>query len=177
MIKSISFRSSLVGLLFAASWPSRCTTNNATDAKSLETKAISSAPTPRVGSASAVLNGNMYLFSGRGGIDMAPIEEHGAVWCFDPASSSWSKITPADSSAPYPPARSYHCSTSDGKDTLFLHAGCPASGRLSDLWMFNVHDCTWSQAPDAPAPHRGGTYGGRAGGGPATELNWCGYGV
>ncbi|CAN9358963.1 unnamed protein product [Alternaria alternata] len=127
------------------------------DAKSLETKAISSAPTPRVGSASAVLNGNMYLFSGRGGIDMAPIVEHGAVWCFDPASSAWSKIMPADSSAPYPPARSYHCSTSDGKDTLFLHAGCPASGRLSDLWMFNVHDCTWSQAPDAPAPHRGGT--------------------
>ena len=157
MIKSISFRSSLVGLLFAASWPSRCTTNNATDPKSLETKAISSAPTPRVGSASAVLNGNMYLFSGRGGIDMAPIEEHGAVWCFDPASSAWSKIMPADSSVPYPPARSYHCSTSDGKDTLFLHAGCPASGRLSDLWMFNVHDCTWSQAPDAPAPHRGGT--------------------
>lgn len=88
---------------------------------------------------------------------MAPIEEHGAVWCFDPASSAWSKIMPADSSATYPPARSYHCSTSDGKDTFFLHAGCPASGRLSDLWMFNVHNCTWSQAPDAPAPHRGGT--------------------
>ncbi|KAI4701292.1 hypothetical protein J4E81_003032 [Alternaria sp. BMP 2799] len=127
------------------------------DAKRLETKSVSSAPSPRVGSASAVLNGKMYLFSGRGGIDMAPIEEDGAVWCFDPSSSAWSKIMPADSSAPYPPARSYHCSTSDGKDTFFLHAGCPASGRLSDLWMFNINERTWKQAPDAPAPHRGGT--------------------
>jgi N-acetylneuraminic acid mutarotase len=98
----------------------------------------------------------MYLFSGRGGTDMAPIEEDGAVWSFDPRSSSWSKITPADSSAPVPPARSYHCSTSDGKNTFFLHAGCPAKGRLSDLWKFNVSDRIWTQAPDAPAPQRGG---------------------
>ncbi|KAI1524684.1 kelch repeat protein [Pyrenophora tritici-repentis] len=98
----------------------------------------------------------MYIFSGRGGVDMAPVEEDGAVWCFNPKSSSWSKISPVDSSKPYPPARSYHCSTSDGKDTLFIHAGCPANGRLSDLWKFNIHERTWTQAPDAPAPHRGG---------------------
>ncbi|KAF1943491.1 galactose oxidase [Clathrospora elynae] len=127
------------------------------DAPSLETKSVPSAPSARVGSASAVLNGKMYLFSGRGGINMAPIEEDGAVWCFDPESSSWSKITPADSSAPYPPARSYHSSTSDGQDTLFVHAGCPANGRLSDLCKFNVKDRTWIQMPDAPGPQRGGT--------------------
>jgi hypothetical protein len=99
----------------------------------------------------------MYIFSGRGGTDMAPIEEGGAVWCFDPASSSWSCITPASSSAAYPPARSYHSSTSDGKDSFFLHAGCPEKGRLSDLWTFDVNNRTWTQAPDAPAPQRGGT--------------------
>lgn len=126
------------------------------NATNLETKSASSAPSPRVGSASAVLNGKMHLFSGRGGVDMAPIEEQGAMWCYDPASSSWTKITPADSSAPYPPARSYHCSTSDGKETFFLHAGCPAKGRLSDLWMFNINSCTWTQAPDAPGSQRGG---------------------
>lgn len=99
----------------------------------------------------------MYLFSGRGGIDMAPIEEHGAVWCYDPARSSWEKVMPANSSEPYPPARSYHCSTSDGSETFFLHAGCPAKGRLSDLWMFDINNRTWTQAPDAPGPQRGGT--------------------
>ncbi|EUC30065.1 hypothetical protein COCCADRAFT_104801 [Bipolaris zeicola 26-R-13] len=126
------------------------------NATNLETKSASSAPSPRVGSASAVLNGKMHLFSGRGGIDMAPIEEQGAVWCYDPTSSSWTKITPADSSAPFPPARSYHCSTSDGKETFFLHAGCPEKGRLSDLWMFNINNRTWTQAPDAPGSQRGG---------------------
>lgn len=99
----------------------------------------------------------MYLFSGRGGTDMAPIEEDGAVWAFDPTQSSWTKTTPVDSSAPYPPARSYHCSTSDGKKAFFVHAGCPAKGRLSDLWKFDVDERSWTQAPDAPAPQRGGT--------------------
>lgn len=109
----------------------------------------------RVGTASAVLNGKMYLFSGRGGTEMVPVDEEGAVWSFDP-SSWWSFIKPADASKPYPPARSYHCATSDGKNTFFIHAGCPEEGRLSDLWIFDVSNQTWTQAPDAPGPQRGG---------------------
>jgi len=127
------------------------------DATDFETRSSASAPSPRVGSASAVINGKVYLFSGRGGTDMAPIEEDGAVWSLDPTDASWLKITPADTSAPYPPARSYHCSTSDGQSTFYLHAGCPANGRLSDLWKFDVSSRTWTQLPDAPAPQRGGT--------------------
>lgn len=88
---------------------------------------------------------------------MAPVEENGAVWAYHPTQASWSELKPADSSKPYPPARSYHCATSDGKNTFFIHAGCPAKGRLSDLWKFDVSGQTWTQAPDAPAPHRGGT--------------------
>jgi hypothetical protein len=99
----------------------------------------------------------MYLFSGRGGADMSPIEEDGSVWEFSPDTSSWTKLSPADSSKPYPPARSYHCSTSDGQSAFFLHAGCPKDGRLSDLWTFDVSSRTWTQLPDAPAPHRGGS--------------------
>lgn len=98
----------------------------------------------------------MYLFSGRGGTDMAPIEEMGTVWSFNPVSSSWSSIKPQDLSKPYPPARSYHCSTSDGQNSIFVHAGCPSKGRLSDLWKFNVSDQTWTRLADAPAPQRGG---------------------
>lgn len=88
---------------------------------------------------------------------MAPVEEHGAVWSFDPTSTTWTMLKPADTSAPYPPARSYHCAASDGAKTFFIHAGCPEKGRLSDLWVFNVESRTWTQGADAPAPQRGGT--------------------
>lgn len=97
----------------------------------------------------------MYIFSGRGGVDMAPVEEAGAVWSFDPASPEWTYIKPADSSKLYPPARSYHASCSDGS-SFYLHAGCPKKGRLSDLWKFDVSDRSWTQLPDAPGPQRGG---------------------
>jgi len=123
----------------------------------LDTKSFDTAPSPRVGTASAVANGNMYIFSGRGGVDMAPVEENGAVWSYDLARSSWTQLDPADKSQPYPPARSYHCSTSDGQNTLFIHAGCPQKGRLSDLWKFDISRSTWTQAADAPGPQRGGT--------------------
>lgn len=115
-----------------------------------------SAPTPRVGSASAVVGSKIYFFSGRGGTAMKPIEEDGALWVLDTASSSWSSIVPKDTSGSIPPARSYHCMTSDGQTTVFLHAGCPESGRLSDLWSFDITSNTWKKLADAPAPQRGG---------------------
>jgi hypothetical protein len=87
---------------------------------------------------------------------MAPIEEDGAVWEFDPSSSSWSSIKPAESTKPHPPARSYHCSASDGEGAFYLHAGCPEKGRLSDLWKFDVSERSWTQLPEAPGPQRGG---------------------
>jgi hypothetical protein len=99
----------------------------------------------------------MYLFSGRGGTEMAPIEEDGAMWEFDPSNSSWSCLKPSESSKPYPPARSYHCSTTDGEGAVYLHAGCPEKGRLNDLWRFDVSERTWTQLLDAPGPQRGGT--------------------
>ncbi|KAF1955272.1 galactose oxidase [Byssothecium circinans] len=126
------------------------------DAPHLTTKSVSSAPSPRVGSSSVALNSRIYLFSGRGGVKMTSIEEQGAIWCYDPEQSSWSLIKPADAEKPYPPGRSYHCATHDGKNAIFIHAGCPANGRLSDLWKFDLSTRTWTKAPDAPAPQRGG---------------------
>lgn len=67
---------------------------------------------------------------------MAPIEEAGAFWVLDPTSGVWIQVKPADSQAPYLAGCSYHALTRDGKDTIFLHAGCPARGRLNDLWTF-----------------------------------------
>lgn len=122
-----------------------------------ETKGTSEAPSPRVGTASATLDGKIYLFSGRGGVAMAPIEEHGAMWVLDRLPMKWTKLAPSDPSKPYPAARSYHSSTSDNEGTIFIHAGCPESGRLEDLWSFHPSTCTWTQLADAPAPARGGT--------------------
>ncbi|RHZ55083.1 hypothetical protein CDV55_102501 [Aspergillus turcosus] len=115
----------------------------------------SQVPSPRVGSASTTLHQKIYLFSGRGGLAMAPIDEAGAVWEFNPQTSAWTLITAA--SATHPPARSYHCMTSDGNDTLYLHAGCPESGRLSDLWAFRLSTREWTPLASAPEPARGGT--------------------
>jgi hypothetical protein len=88
---------------------------------------------------------------------MAPVEEYGAVWMLDPSNMKWTSLSPSDSSKPFPPARSYHCSTSNNNDKIFVHAGCPESGRLGDLWSFQPSSCTWAQLADAPGPPRGGT--------------------
>lgn len=88
---------------------------------------------------------------------MAPVDEAGAVWAYTPSTHTWTQLQPSDSSAPVPPPRSYHTSTSDGARTFYVHAGCPAAGRLSDLWAFDVETREWRQLPDAPGPKRGGT--------------------
>ncbi|EHY56929.1 hypothetical protein HRR83_001991 [Exophiala dermatitidis] len=117
-------------------------------------------PQPRVGHAATTLRGKIYIFSGRSGVAMAPIEEHGSFWVFDPTQNSWSRLTPKDPDAPYPQGRSYHALTAaddDSQNTIFLHAGCPESGRLHDLWSFDVSNRTWRELPSAPGPERGGT--------------------
>ncbi|KAK7520618.1 hypothetical protein IWZ03DRAFT_393333 [Phyllosticta citriasiana] len=120
-------------------------------------KSEGTSPSPRVGTAAISLKDELFLFSGRGGEAMAPIEERGALWAFDASSTKWSLITPANSEAPFPPARSYHALGSDGHGTIFLHAGCPEAGRLSDLWSFTLSTRSWKKLADAPAPPRGGT--------------------
>lgn len=104
------------------------------------------------------------MFSGRGGPSMSPIEEDGSVWELEPSSSTtatttttWSILSPADADAPRPVGRSYHGLTSDGQDSLYLHAGCPETGRLADLWAFSVSRRSWRPLAAAPGPARGGT--------------------
>ncbi|RDW57511.1 hypothetical protein BP6252_13771 [Coleophoma cylindrospora] len=133
------------------------------DMKSSETPSITEVkdttvtPSARVGTASATLNGKVYLFSGRGGEAMVPIEEQGAVWELNPSTTTWTLLQPADPSQPFPPARSYHCSTSNNEDKIYIHAGCPESGRLRDLWSFQPSSRTWTLLSEAPGPQRGGT--------------------
>jgi hypothetical protein len=87
---------------------------------------------------------------------MSPIEENGALWTYDVDASKWSLVKPAENDAPFPEGRSYHAISNDGRETIFIHAGCPEKGRLCDLWSFNITKRTWTKLQDAPEPARGG---------------------
>lgn len=87
---------------------------------------------------------------------MKPIEEKGTLWRYDVISNAWSDVSPADPARPYPAGRSYHCTTTDKKSKIYVHAGCPESGRLADLWAFDIPSRTWVEFPAAPGPARGG---------------------
>lgn len=111
------------------------------DNASLDTiRATASAPQPRVGSAATALAEKVDIFSGRGGIEMAPLEEHGKLWVFDATSSEWSSLQPSAPKAPYPEGRSYHAMTSNGTDTIYVHAGCPEKGRLTRSQELGVQE-------------------------------------
>ncbi|WWC64336.1 uncharacterized protein I303_106946 [Kwoniella dejecticola CBS 10117] len=113
-------------------------------------------PEPRVGHVARVIDGKIYVFGGRGGPAMTPLDEAGAVHVFDPSASSWTTLS--TSSTSYPCARSYHCATNSGQQ-LIVHAGCgdASTGRLRDTWTFDVSTSEWTQLPDAPGDPRGGT--------------------
>ncbi|GMK59899.1 hypothetical protein CspeluHIS016_0901160 [Cutaneotrichosporon spelunceum] len=110
------------------------------------------APPLRVGHAAAAIGQRIFLFGGRGGSAMEPLEEQGTVYEFDTATSSWRKHTP---SGAYPAARSYHCATAT-PDAFVIHAGCGVGPRLSDVWSFSPSSGNWTQLPDAPGVGRGG---------------------
>ena len=133
-------------------------------------------PSPRVGHTANAIGSKIYVFGGRGGKAMQPLEENGRIWVYDIKLSSWTFLDPVKGSA-YPAARSYHASAatsnprksdqdhngnpaksddSDVHGTIFVHGGCPASGRVADVWAFDTQARTWSQYPDAPGPARGG---------------------
>ena len=85
---------------------------------------------------------------------MKPLEEDGAVHAFHPPTATWTKLAPT--SKVFPSPRSYHAGTVTPTH-LVIHAGCPASGRVNDTWIFDVASRAWSQLPDAPGEGRGGT--------------------
>lgn len=77
-------------------------------------------PAPRVGHATAVIGTRIFLFGGRGGPDMQPLEERGRVFVYHTKTHLWSYLDPylptaepatpafADKRQHYPAPRSYH---------------------------------------------------------------------
>lgn len=135
-------------------------------------------PTARVGHTANAIGHRIYVFGGRGGKAMEPLAESGRIWVFDTMTAQWSFLNPPEGSI-YPEPRSYHASSATAHPlqtsleqlescfdplpvdmsthgTIFIHAGCPAKGRLGDLWAFDVASSTWTKFPDPPGPARGG---------------------
>lgn len=91
----------------------------ATDAGSSTPKTPAApAPVPeaRVGHATAVIGSRIFVFGGRGGADMKPLDEGGRVWVFDTRTHVWLHLDPVPavkggSIVPHPPPRSEHCAT------------------------------------------------------------------
>ena len=136
-------------------------------------------PAARVGHTANAIGDRIYVFGGRGGKAMEPLAEDGRVWVFDTMAAKWDFLDPSEGSS-FPVPRSYHASAStahplhvskeelesrfdplpvdmNSHGTIFVHGGCPTTGRLGDLWAFDVASRTWSQYPDPPSPARGGS--------------------
>ncbi|KAI5449743.1 hypothetical protein NCC49_004108 [Naganishia albida] len=108
-------------------------------------------PSPRVGSYLTHSDDSLYLWGGRESKEMTPSDA--SLWVYDIPSDEWKQLS---SKGDVPEERSYHCMAVSGND-LYLHAGCPAKGRLESLHSLNLATLQWQARAPAPAPGRGGT--------------------
>eukprot|EP00850_Spirogloea_muscicola_P021734 SM000260S09930 [mRNA] locus=s260:29478:31061:+ [translate_table: standard] len=100
-------------------------------------------PCPRVGVAAAAVGPKLLVFGGRD----EGHAELGEAYAFDTATGTWQLLA---SGAASPPARSYHslAAGSDGK-RVYTFGGCGESGRLNDLWVYDVDAGSWRQLPSS----------------------------
>ncbi|KAF7318475.1 Kelch repeat containing protein [Mycena chlorophos] len=133
----------------------------------LEDGSISAAPTqdkrpsPRVGAAIAYDSrpGNeaLYVWGGRESQDMTPCDL--TLWKYAPKERKWESVATAEAANADTAVegRSYHAMCLAAGE-LYLHAGCPAKGRLASLHSLALDkSSTWTDLPSSPAPARGGT--------------------
>ncbi|KAF4124323.1 Kelch motif [Geosmithia morbida] len=93
-------------------------------ASEVKETADANVPAPRVGHATATIGSRIFMFGGRGGPDMKPLDEAGRVWVFDTRSHTWSHLDPVPAVKggtiiPHPSARSYHCATATDRPRDF----------------------------------------------------------
>ncbi|KZT72908.1 galactose oxidase [Daedalea quercina L-15889] len=114
-------------------------------------------PVARVGPSMVVKDDALYIWGGRGGVDMAPLDPGQAgVWRGELTAGqghvAWDHISAEGGPEP----RSYH-TTAIINGKMYIHAGCPTTGRLSDLHSFDIASQQWQTLAPAPEPPRGGT--------------------
>jgi hypothetical protein len=108
-------------------------------------------PAPRVGHATAVIGSRIFLFGGRGGPDMKPLQEAGRVWVYDTRSHSWSHLDPVPAVkggaiVPQPSPRSHHCATATDRPRDF-----PVPAAASQTWkQWALGDVSKTGIPQDP---------------------------
>jgi hypothetical protein len=114
-------------------------------------------PGPRIAASMVAVGPQLFLYGGRTGIDMGEGAKSD-LYVFDTPSHQWQPVA-VSADSPQPPARSYHAMAADpGSGKLYVFGGCGSSGRLSDLWAYDINSATWQQLPSSDAvAARGGS--------------------
>ncbi|OLN85888.1 Nitrile-specifier protein 5 [Colletotrichum chlorophyti] len=109
-----------------------------------EASQLGDVPASRVGHATAVIGSRIFLFGGRGGPDMTPLDEGGRVWVFDTRNNAWSYLDPRPpapgvTNLPMPSPRSYHSAAATDRPRDFA----PKHPRRHQGWK------EWAQGDSA----------------------------
>ncbi|CAH9072832.1 unnamed protein product [Cuscuta epithymum] len=96
-------------------------------------------PPPRVGVTMATIGETIYIFGGRD----AEHKELNELYSFNTSTNQWTLLSSGDDG---PPNRSYHSMTSDDQH-IFVFGGCGLTGRLNDLWAYNIVSEKWAKFP------------------------------
>nr|GLL23070.1 nitrile-specifier protein 5 [Ipomoea trifida] len=102
-------------------------------------EATGDVPPPRVGVTMASIGETIYVFGGRD----AEHQELNELYSFDTSTNKWALLSSGDNG---PPNRSYHSMTSDDQH-IYVFGGCGVTGRLNDLWAYNVVSKKWKKFP------------------------------
>lgn len=104
-------------------------------------------PPPRVGVTMATVGGTIYVFGGRD----ADHKELNEFYSFDTCTNKWALLSCGETG---PANRSYHSMAADDR-RVYLFGGCGDTGRLNDLWAYDVNDGQWIELPLPPESCRG----------------------
>ncbi|ODA80643.1 hypothetical protein RJ55_03602 [Drechmeria coniospora] len=109
-------------------------------------------PAPRTGHATAVIGSRIFVFGGRGGPDMKPLEEAGRVWVYDTRSNTWAFLDPVPAVkggaiVPHPAARSGHCATSTEHPRELIR---PVPRKPQNWRQWALGDSSRTGIPQAP---------------------------
>ena len=114
--------------------------------------ALGDVPSPRAGHATAVIGSRIFIFGGRGGSDLKPLEEKGRVWIFDTRSRLWTYLDPVPAVKggaiiPHPAPRSNHSATSLDRPQDF---GKPPAKKAETWQEWAVGDISKTGLPQDP---------------------------
>ena len=116
-------------------------------------------PSPRLAHATAAIEHTLFIFGGRGSVDMKD-DSLDDLHSFDTDLLEWTEHKKTSNLEKWPEKRSYHSMVSSA-DQLFVFAGCGEEGRYNNLWQYDSSNKQWRQLP-TPDPQQLAPRGGCA---------------